>query len=161
MDLVIIEARSPTQVVQLGMSTSVSPALMDDLDGQSHPTIGMALAVAVAGLTTLWFTRVKWAYCVDCALAVCLKLPQRQKKNIYLNGVYKPVDTEADSEDLKVLGQLPPSLDGVFARVGPNTYFKPTGNYHVYVLFGAMPSMAASNVVPRHNPDVCLLHIQF
>lgn len=104
---------------------------MDNLDGHSHPTIGTALALAAAGLTTLWFTRIKWVYWVDCALAVCLKLPQRQKKNIYLNGVYKPVDTEADSEDLKVLGQLPRSLDGVFARVGPNSYFKPTGNYHV------------------------------
>lgn len=117
---------------------------MDNMDGHSHPTIGMALALAAAGLTTLWFTRVKWAYWVDCALAVCLKLPQRQKKNIYLNGVYKPVDTEADSEDLKVVGHLPRSLDGVFARVGPNTYFKPTGNYHVYVVLCSLPLTAIS-----------------
>lgn len=107
---------------------------MDSLGVHSHTTIGTALAVTAAGLTTLWFTRVKWAYWVDCALAVCLGAPERQRKNIYLNGVYKPVDTEADSEDLKVVGQLPRSLDGVFARVGPNPYFKPTGNYHMYVI---------------------------
>lgn len=106
--------------------------VMDSFNGHSHP-VGTALALTAAGLTTLWFTRVKWAYWVDCALAACLGLPQRKKSNIYLKGVYKPVDKEADNEDLKVLGQLPRSLDGVFARVGPNPYFTPTGNYHVYV----------------------------
>lgn len=96
----------------------------------------------------MWFTRVEWAYWVDCALAVCLGAPKRQKNNIYLNGVYKPVDSEANREDLKVLGQLPRSLDGVFARVGPNPYFKPTGNYHVYVslLFASRNGSFTSSV---------------
>ena len=115
-------------------ASSESCTSMDSLGVNSHPTIGTALALTAAGLTTLWFTRVKWAYWVDCALAAFLGAPERQRKNIYLNGVYKPVDTEADSEHLKVIGQLPRSLDGVFARVGPNPYFKPTGNYHVYVI---------------------------
>ena len=118
---------------------------MDSLSDRSHP-VGVALALTAAGLTTLWLTRMTWAYWVDCALAVCLGLPQRGKNNIYLSGVYKPVDKEVNSEDLKVVGQLPRSLDGVFARVGPNPYFKPTGNYHVYVLL--LLIVVGGNVAP-------------
>lgn len=132
---------------------------MDSLGDHSHPTIGTALALTAAGLTTLWFTRVKWAYWVDCAICICLGAPKRQKKNIYLNGVYKPVDTEADSEDLQVLGELPRSLDGVFARVGPNPYFKPTGNYHVCVILllasgngNSTSSLAAG--APHNPPEI-------
>ena len=137
---------------------------MDSFGVHSHPTIGTALALTAAGLTTLWFARVKWAYWVDCALAVCLGAPERRQKNIYLNGVYKPVDAEAHSEELKVVGQLPRSLDGVFARVGPNPYFKPTGNYHVYVISSLPASMAISRRQPLHLTQalqrLALVHFQ-
>ncbi len=106
---------------------------VDGLSLYSHP-VGVTLAITAAGLTTLWLTRVTWAYWVDCALAASLGLPRRQKHNIFLKGVYKPVDEEVNTEGLKVIGQVPRSLNGVFARVGPNPYFKPTGDYHLYVV---------------------------
>lgn len=105
---------------------------MNSLSGPTHP-VGTALALTAAALTTLWFTRVTWAHWLGCALAVCLGLPQRQKSNVYLKGVYKPVDKEEAGQNLEVVGYLPHSLSGVFARVGPNPYFPPIGDYHMYV----------------------------
>ena len=130
---------------------------MHVLGVHSQP-VGIALALTAAGLTTLWFTRVKWAYWVDCALAACLGGPELRQKNIYLNGVYKPVDTETDSEELTVFGQLPPSLDGVFARVGPNPYFKPTGNYHMCVIYSLVvdSSFTLSIATCKHANNVLL-----
>lgn len=128
---------------------------MESLSDHSHP-VGTALALTAAGLTTLWLTRVTWAYWIDCALAVCLGLPQRRKSNIYLSGVYQPVDKEVDLQDLKVVGQLPSSLDGVFARVGPNPYFKPVGNYHVYVL---LLICIGGSVVPSLQAEVGNSHL--
>jgi carotenoid cleavage dioxygenase len=41
---------------------------------------------------------------------------------------FGPVSKEVFREDLKVVaGALPPGLDGVFLRIGPNPYFKPVG----------------------------------
>ena len=93
--------------------------------------VGTALAVTATGLITVYLTRVTWAYWVDCALAAALGLPRRRRSNVFLQGVYKPVDKEEDSENLKVVGEVPHSLNGVFARVGPNPYFTPVGDYHV------------------------------
>ena len=105
-------------------------SLFGSMNTLAHPT-GVSLAVAAAGLTTLWLTRVTWSSWIDWSLAVLLGLRKRQKDNIHLNGVYKPVDQEANAIGLPVVGTVPSSLNGVFARVGPNPYFKPTGDYHV------------------------------
>jgi Retinal pigment epithelial membrane protein len=44
-----------------------------------------------------------------------------------------------------VLGKLPPELDGMFVRNGPNPQFPPIKNYHVFegdgMLLGASPHM--------------------
>ena len=104
--------------------------LSDKLSTYGHP-VGITLALTAAGLTTLWFTRLTWSYWIDCGLATTLGLRRRSKGNIFLRGVYKPVDEEVNTQGLKVTGHLPQSLNGVFCRVGPNPYFKPTGDYHV------------------------------
>ena len=104
--------------------------LADSLEVASHP-IALTLTVAAAGLSTLWLTRVTWTYWIDVGLARTLGLSSRQKDKVFLNGVYLPVDCEVDTEVLKVFGETPRSLNGVFCRVGPNPYFKPTGDYHV------------------------------
>jgi len=42
------------------------------------------------------------------------------KKPFHLRGNYAPVGAELESFDLKVMGAIPPSLDGHFVRNGPN-----------------------------------------
>lgn len=102
-----------------------------DTTSFSSHLVGFSIALTAAGLTTLWLTRLTWSYWVDCALAASLGLPKRQKDNIFLKGVYKPVDEEVNVQGLNVIGQVPLSLNGVFCRVGPNPYFKPIGDYHL------------------------------
>ncbi|DBA75024.1 hypothetical protein WJX77_000411 [Trebouxia sp. C0004] len=108
-----------------------SALLTDNASFSSHP-VGFSIALTAAGLTTLWLTRLTWSYWADCALAASLGLPKRQKDNIFLKGVYKPVDEEVNVQGLQVTGQIPLSLNGVFCRVGPNPYFKPIGDYHIF-----------------------------
>ena len=50
--------------------------------------------------------------------------------NPYLAGLYAPVDTERTDTDLEVIGQIPPDLDGVYLRNGPNPGHTPAGRYH-------------------------------
>jgi carotenoid cleavage dioxygenase-like enzyme len=47
----------------------------------------------------------------------------------YLSGNFAPMHQEVDL-GLKVLGRLPPELNGVFYRNGPNPQFEPRGRYH-------------------------------
>lgn len=107
-----------------------SPLLTEYLTFSLHP-VGVTVAATAAGLTSLWLTRLTWSYWIDCALAASLGLPRRKKNNVFLKGVYKPVDEEVNAEGLEVIGQVPPNLNGVFCRVGPNPYFEPTGDYHM------------------------------
>jgi carotenoid cleavage dioxygenase-like enzyme len=50
--------------------------------------------------------------------------------NPYLAGLYAPVTDERTDEGLEVIGELPPDLDGVYLRNGPNPQFAPEGRYH-------------------------------
>ena len=50
--------------------------------------------------------------------------------NPYLAGVYAPVSEERTDERLEVIGELPPDLDGVYLRNGPNPRLDPVGRYH-------------------------------
>ena len=53
----------------------------------------------------------------------------------HLQGPFAPVIEETDATDLPVEGKLPPELDGVYLRNGPNPRFTPLGSY-VYPLEG-------------------------
>ena len=101
------------------------------MDTSLRQNAGLVVALAAAGLSTVWFSRKIWAYWVDCALATRFGLSKRKKDNVFLEGVYQPVEEELQSDSLEVSGSLPSSLNGVFARVGPNPYFQPLGDYHV------------------------------
>lgn len=101
------------------------------MEASLRQNTGVAIALAAAGVSTLWFTRSIWAYWVDCVMASTLGLSKRRKDNIFLAGVYKPVQQEVHSQGLTVTGTIPPSLNGVFARVGPNPFFEPLGDYHM------------------------------
>lgn len=47
-----------------------------------------------------------------------------------LEGNFAPVLDETTWEDLRVAGQVPRELDGIFLRNGPNPQFPPRGRYH-------------------------------
>lgn len=50
--------------------------------------------------------------------------------NPYLDGNFAPVRAEITSETLKVIGEIPPTLSGMFVRNGPNPHWQPIGQYH-------------------------------
>ena len=47
----------------------------------------------------------------------------------HLGGRFAPVSEEVDETGLRVEGELPPELDGVYLRNGPNPRFTPIGSY--------------------------------
>src|ERR671917_1643481 len=52
--------------------------------------------------------------------------------NPFLQGNFAPVREEGRVENLTVIGKLPPEMDGMFVRNGPNPQFPPIKNYHVF-----------------------------
>lgn len=48
----------------------------------------------------------------------------------YLRGNFAPVPDERTWDDLRVVGSLPPEMDGLYLRNGPNPQFPPRGRYH-------------------------------
>jgi carotenoid cleavage dioxygenase-like enzyme len=51
-------------------------------------------------------------------------------QNPFLNGIFAPVSREITADDLKVTGEIPRDLDGIYLRNGPNPVFQPRGRYH-------------------------------
>lgn len=54
--------------------------------------------------------------------------------NKYLEGNFAPIEGErvVEFEAMKIIGDVPTDLDGVYARNGPNLSHAPLGNYHRY-----------------------------
>src|SRR4029079_18737308 len=50
--------------------------------------------------------------------------------NPCLDGNYAPVREETEAENLRVIGELPKGMDGMYVRTGPNPQFDPRGQYH-------------------------------
>jgi len=50
----------------------------------------------------------------------------------FLSGNFAPLRVECDAPDLVVEGRLPPGLEGVFYRNGPNPQFAPRDRYHPF-----------------------------
>ena len=50
--------------------------------------------------------------------------------NPYLEGNFAPINTEVSTNNLEVIGQIPPELSGMFVRNGPNPQWSPIGQYH-------------------------------
>jgi carotenoid cleavage dioxygenase-like enzyme len=50
--------------------------------------------------------------------------------NPYLEGNYAPVREETEAENLRIIGELPKAMDGMYVRTGPNPQFDPKGQYH-------------------------------
>lgn len=65
--------------------------------------------------------------------------------NPYLEGNFAPVRQEVTAEDLKVIGELPSDLSGMFLRNGPNPQFPPIGQYHWFDGDGMLHGVRISN----------------
>jgi carotenoid cleavage dioxygenase-like enzyme len=60
--------------------------------------------------------------------------PSWTSDNIFLQGINAPVFREVDLADLQVTGKIPPELNGIYVRNGPNPMFQP--NTYAYPLEG-------------------------
>jgi carotenoid cleavage dioxygenase-like enzyme len=65
--------------------------------------------------------------------------------NPYLNGNFAPVREEITTNTLKVIGELPPDLSGMFVRNGPNPQWPPIGQYHWFDGDGMLHGVRISN----------------
>ena len=59
-----------------------------------------------------------------------LNLGMETGANPYLLDGYSPVDTEITSGALEVIGEIPPDVNGLYVRNGPNPKYAPVGRYH-------------------------------
>jgi carotenoid cleavage dioxygenase len=53
-----------------------------------------------------------------------------ETQNPYIMGAFGPVDREIVAHDLKVIGEIPKDIHGVYVRNGPNQKFTPISHYH-------------------------------
>jgi carotenoid cleavage dioxygenase-like enzyme len=65
--------------------------------------------------------------------------------NPYLDGNFAPVREEITTDTLKVIGELPPELSGMFVRNGPNPQWPPIGKYHWFDGDGMLHGVRISN----------------
>ncbi|MCT9928945.1 carotenoid oxygenase family protein [Planotetraspora sp. A-T 1434] len=71
--------------------------------------------------------------------------------NPYLLGVYAPVQDEITAADLKVIGEIPRDLNGVYLRNGPNARFPMRGRYHWFDGDGMVHAMHFENGQARYR----------
>lgn len=64
---------------------------------------------------------------------------------IYLDDNFAPVEKETSVEELKVIGELPEELSGMFLRNGPNPQFQPLELYHWFDGDGMIHNVNISN----------------
>ncbi|WP_414754964.1 carotenoid oxygenase family protein [Anabaena sp. CCY 9910] len=65
--------------------------------------------------------------------------------NPYLEGNFAPVHQEITTDNLKVIGEIPPDLSGMFIRNGPNPQWTPIGQYHWFDGDGMLHGVRISN----------------
>lgn len=59
------------------------------------------------------------------------KISAEEPGNDYLDGIFRPVDSEITATDIAVIGQIPRDLDGTYIRNGHNPIVRPaSGRYH-------------------------------
>ncbi len=65
--------------------------------------------------------------------------------NPFLDGNYAPVREEVTADNLKIIGELPADLSGMFVRNGPNPQWQPKGQYHWFDGDGMLHGVRISN----------------
>ena len=53
--------------------------------------------------------------------------------NHFLQGNFAPIHDEINSKELKVIGEIPPEIEGMFLRNGPNPQFPDPEKYHWFL----------------------------
>jgi len=66
------------------------------------------------------------------------ELTPHDDKNRFLKGPYAPVASETTETDLKITGRIPPELNGLYARIGPNPMHVPNPATHHWFLGDGM-----------------------
>jgi carotenoid cleavage dioxygenase len=83
--------------------------------------------------------------------AVVAQHADEDEANPYLLGVYAPVHSEIDAEDLRVIGRIPADLNGVYLRNGPNPRYRPAGRYHWFDGDGMVHAVHLENGRARYR----------
>lgn len=65
--------------------------------------------------------------------------------NPYLEGNFAPIRQEITADELPVIGELPPCLNGIFVRNGPNPQFPPQHRYHWFDGDGMLHGVQINN----------------
>lgn len=63
----------------------------------------------------------------------------------FLTNNFAPVKEEITADNLKVIGELPADLSGMFVRNGPNPQFSPIGQYHWFDGDGMLHGLRVKN----------------
>ncbi|NEP83121.1 MAG: 9-cis-epoxycarotenoid dioxygenase [Okeania sp. SIO3B3] len=63
----------------------------------------------------------------------------------FLSNNFAPVKEEITADNLKVIGELPADLSGMFVRNGPNPQFSPIGQYHWFDGDGMLHGLRINN----------------
>ncbi|MEU8271438.1 carotenoid oxygenase family protein [Sphaerisporangium sp. NPDC049002] len=83
--------------------------------------------------------------------AVAAVMDDSGEPNPYLLGVYAPVHDEITTGDLKVIGEIPRDLNGVYLRNGPNARHPMKGRYHWFDGDGMVHAMHFENGRARYR----------
>jgi carotenoid cleavage dioxygenase-like enzyme len=65
--------------------------------------------------------------------------------NPFLDGNFAPISEEISADALKIIGELPKGMNGMFVRNGPNPRWKPIGQYHWFDGDGMLHGVQISN----------------
>jgi len=71
--------------------------------------------------------------------------------NIFLKGIWEPLETEYDINDLIVVGKIPKELNGTFYRNGPNPQYVYSENYHMFEGDGMIHAITFHNGQVRYK----------
>eukprot|EP00884_Botryococcus_braunii_P002267 jgi/Botrbrau1/12040/Bobra.0293s0016.1 len=83
-------------------------------------------------LIAAWESRIHLIWWLELVINTLNGARRAGQTNFYLKEVYAPVTKEVHEQDLPVEGALPEDVDGVFLRVGPNPFYPPMGDYHMF-----------------------------
>lgn len=72
-------------------------------------------------------------------------------KNVFLQGIWEPLVSEYDINDLIVVGEIPKELNGTFYRNGPNPQYVYSEHYHMFEGDGMIHAMTFHNGQVRYR----------
>ena len=82
---------------------------------------------------------------LNTSAAINRKFKNPFRKHLFLTGVHAPMREELSINDLKVTGEIPASLSGKYARVGPNPFNPDPRGHHWFVGDGMVHGIRISN----------------